>query len=151
MALAFFWNAMPWSAAAQLLRPDLLLLALLFWALHEPHRVGLGTAFALGLLMDVAGATELGEHALSYVAATFTAQALRVRVLKFRLMLQAVHLAGFVLLERLVALIVNLVMGHAVSGVMVAAQTVGALLCWPLMAWALFRWLAHGRRQRNFG
>ncbi len=33
--------------------PDLLAVALAFWNVHQPRRVGVGLAFLFGLLMDV--------------------------------------------------------------------------------------------------
>ena len=33
--------------------PDVLILIIAFWCVHEPRRVGLFTAFCFGLLMDV--------------------------------------------------------------------------------------------------
>ena len=35
--------------------PDMLLLLLAFWSLNQPQRVGLGIAFALGLVVGVLG------------------------------------------------------------------------------------------------
>ena len=40
--------------------PDVLLLIIAFWCVHEPRRVGLFTAFFFGLLMDVHDAGPLG-------------------------------------------------------------------------------------------
>ena len=48
-ALAF--NLLPLGRHPAL--PDVLALTLAFWAVHQPRRVGLGTAFVCGLLMDV--------------------------------------------------------------------------------------------------
>jgi rod shape-determining protein MreD len=33
--------------------PDLVALVLVFWSVHQPHRVGVGVAFVLGLMVDV--------------------------------------------------------------------------------------------------
>ncbi|HVV68353.1 MAG TPA: rod shape-determining protein MreD [Gammaproteobacteria bacterium] len=52
-------------------RPDWVLLALIYWSLMLPERVGVNVAFCLGLLMDVLTGTLLGEHALAYVAVAY--------------------------------------------------------------------------------
>ena len=46
--------------------PDFLALVLLYWCIQEPRYVGVGTAWAVGLVMDVADATVFGQHALAY-------------------------------------------------------------------------------------
>src|SRR5690606_18911695 len=48
--------------------PDLLALTLAFWCVHQPLRIGVGTAFFFGLAMDVHQGALLGQHALSYTA-----------------------------------------------------------------------------------
>jgi rod shape-determining protein MreD len=72
--------------------PDLLLLVLAFWCLHEPGRVGLVTAFAFGLLMDVHDAGLLGVHALGYTLVAYGAIALHRRLQHFTVWIQALHM-----------------------------------------------------------
>ena len=97
LAGAYLLVVMPWSGAWVLVRPDFVLLVLLFWALHEPRSIGQGIAFALGLLMDVSDSMLLGQHAFAYVVAIYGAQVLRVRILTFRLPEQTLHMLGIVL------------------------------------------------------
>jgi cell shape-determining protein MreD len=49
LACAFLLNLFPWGPLP--LAPDFVALALVFWSLREPQMVGIGVAFALGLLM----------------------------------------------------------------------------------------------------
>ena len=49
--------------------PDLLMVLIVFWGVHQPLRVGMGVAFVLGLCMDVAQSALLGQHALPADAA----------------------------------------------------------------------------------
>ena len=42
--------------------PDWVALVLCFWCVREFRRVGMGWAFVLGLLMDVADGAVLGQH-----------------------------------------------------------------------------------------
>jgi rod shape-determining protein MreD len=53
--------------------PDLLAVAVVFWNVHQPRRVGVGLAFLLGLLMDVHQGALLGQHALAYTMLSFVA------------------------------------------------------------------------------
>ena len=59
-----FLPNVPW-----LWMPDWVALVVIFWGIREPRLVGMGWAFLLGLAMDVADASVLGQHALAYVLA----------------------------------------------------------------------------------
>ena len=59
--------------------PDWVALVLVFWSVREPRRVGMGAGFLLGLVMDVADASLLGQHALAYVLVTYAAAAISRR------------------------------------------------------------------------
>ncbi|RMX04319.1 rod shape-determining protein MreD [Corticibacter populi] len=64
--------------------PDVLMVVLAFWALHQPQRIGIGVAFMLGLAMDVQGASLLGQHALAYCVLVFVVQAMQNRLLWYQ-------------------------------------------------------------------
>ena len=51
LALALVWHLLPLGPVPWM--PDLLMLLLAFWGVHQPERVGMGVAFVLGLLVDV--------------------------------------------------------------------------------------------------
>ena len=53
--------------------PDLLAVTLVFWSVHQPLRIGIGVAFAFGLVMDVHQSALLGQHALSYTVLSYFA------------------------------------------------------------------------------
>ncbi len=72
--------------------PDLLLLVLVFWSMHQPLRVGMGSAFFLGLCMDVHQTALLGQHALAYVLLAYLAASLRRQLLWLGVWLQAIKL-----------------------------------------------------------
>lgn len=46
-------------------RPLWVLMVLIYWVLALDNRVGVGTAWCLGILLDILGGTLLGEHALA--------------------------------------------------------------------------------------
>ena len=72
-------------------RPDWLALTLAFWAIHQPRRVGVGTAFVGGLMLDVAHGALLGQHALAYAVLAYGAVTLHRRVLWFDQRGQMLH------------------------------------------------------------
>ena len=50
-------NIAPASGVTLLLRPDFLALVILYWCIQEPRLIGVGIAWCVGLVMDVADAT----------------------------------------------------------------------------------------------
>lgn len=64
-------------------RPMWLALLLSFWTLYLPHRVGMTTAWLLGLALDVLYGTLLGQNALVLVLVSFLIQTLQQRLRMF--------------------------------------------------------------------
>ncbi|TSE18672.1 Rod shape-determining protein MreD [Tepidimonas alkaliphilus] len=77
--------------------PDWLALTLTFWSVHQPRRIGVGTAFSAGLTLDVAYGTLLGQHALAYAVMSYGAIALHRRILWFELRGQTLHVLPLLL------------------------------------------------------
>ena len=133
LLIALVLNLMAWSGWMLKIRPDFVLLMLLYWVVHEPRNVGQLWGFALGLVMDVADSALLGQHALVYVMAVFLAQLLRIRILKLTVMEQALHMLGILLVAQLIYIGLNLSLGRDFAGVaLFVAPLLGALLWVPL-------------------
>lgn len=100
--LAFLFMLLPWQGTWLLVRPDLLLLILLYWSVHEPRILGGWAAFTLGLLADAADSSVLGIHALGYSLSYALALHYRLRILSFYRLDQALHVLPLVLLSQAV-------------------------------------------------
>ncbi|MET1113984.1 MAG: rod shape-determining protein MreD [Comamonas sp.] len=125
-------NMLPLGRVAWM--PDLLMLLLAFWSLHQPQRVGMGLAFVLGLCMDVQHSALLGQHALVYCLLLFGTKVVRRRLLWFSLLVQALQMLPLFFLAHAVALVVRLIGGDDFPGwSIVIAPGVEALL-WPLVS-----------------
>lgn len=99
LLLVWMASLLPWRLWHP--APDLLLLMLAFWCLHEPGRVGLVTAFLFGILMDVHDAQLLGLHALYYVLAAYGMTALSRRLQHFNRWVQMLHVLPILVLASL--------------------------------------------------
>ena len=60
-------------------RPDWVTMTLIYWTMNLPRSYGIGWAWVIGLILDVAQGTLLGQHALAlslviYVTVTFHLQ-----------------------------------------------------------------------------
>ncbi len=130
---ALLLNLLPWQGTALLLRPDFLLLVVVYWTVQEPRSIGQGIAFALALVMDVADSALLGQHAMVYVFAVFLAQTLRLRILQLNPVEQALHVGAILMFGQVVSLLLNFMVGREFPGfAMFVAPVLGAAL-WPLV------------------
>ena len=132
IAAAFALNLLPWGRAPAM--PDFLALALAFWNVHQPRKVGIGVGFLTGLLMDVHTAGLLGEHALAYSLVSYGALALHRRVLSFRPAGQMLHVLPLLLAAQAAVVPVRLALGAGLPEPAWFAQSLTTTLLWPL-AW----------------
>jgi len=101
IGLVWLLSLLPWRSWE--FAPNLLLLVITFWAMNEPRRVGLFTAFLFGILMDVHDGTRLGAQTLSFLIAVYGALLLARRIRQFSTVVQAVHLLPMFLLAEAVS------------------------------------------------
>jgi rod shape-determining protein MreD len=132
---ALLLNLLPWGRTP--LVPDFLALALVFWNVHQPRRVGMTAAFVFGLLMDVHDGALFGEHALAYTLLSYGAITLHRRVLWFPLGSQMLLVLPLLLLAQLASLLVRLWVGGVFPGWLYFGDSVVGALLWPLVTWLL--------------
>ncbi|MCC6868837.1 MAG: rod shape-determining protein MreD [Burkholderiales bacterium] len=132
-------NVAPVTGVALVLWPDFLMLVILYWCIQEPRYVGVGVAWLLGVVMDVADATVFGQHALAYAVLAYAAEYFRRRMLRFPLWQQAPQVAALLLLCSALVLLVRFVGGAPFPGwTYFVSPLVGALL-WPVLSVLLQR------------
>jgi len=131
---SLMFNLLPWQDVGLMLRPDMVALVLIYWCIHQPRMVGMGAAWLLGLMLDVADGMLLGQSALAYTLLAFAALLLRRRILQFPLGQQALHILPVLLLLQFVLLGIKLAAGSSFAGWgYFLASFTGALL-WPVVA-----------------
>ena len=140
--VANIWPAVPIVAA---LRPDFLALVLLYWCIQEPRYVGVGTAWFVGLVMDVADATLFGQHALAYAVLAYAADYFRRRVLRFPLWQQAAQVAVLLLLCSGLVALVRIVGGAPLPRPSYVVGSLTGALLWPVLT-VLLQWPQRPKR-----
>jgi len=134
-ALAMFLNFLPWRDLR--LVPDFVALVVVFWCVRQPRLVGLGVAWALGLITDAGNGVLLGQHALAYSIMAFLGIWLSRRILWFGPGLQALHVGAIMVVGQSVALLVRVIAGDGFPGwTMLVGPAAGAIL-WPVVSWVL--------------
>ncbi|MBL8520928.1 MAG: rod shape-determining protein MreD [Betaproteobacteria bacterium] len=130
-AAGLLLNLLPWSGWALLVKPDFVLMVLIYWAMHESRNVGQGWGFVLGLIMDVADSVLLGQHALAYVGAVYLTQLVRLRLFQLSVLEQALHIGLILAVAQGVNVLLNLSVGRDFPGFLLALSPVLGAALWP--------------------
>lgn len=112
--------------------PDLLALVLVFWSVHQPLRVGIVTAFAFGLAMDVHQTALLGQHALAYTALSYFATTMQRRLVWFTVPSQALQVLPLFVAAHAIALAIRLMSGGVFPGWSLVLSPLFEAALWPV-------------------
>lgn len=130
LLIAFALNIVPLGRNP--LMPDWVALVLVFWNVHQSRRVGVGLAFAFGLMMDVHDGAVLGQHALAYTLLSFFAITIHRRLLWFTVPSQALQILPLFFAAHAVSLVVRMICGGMFPGWQVLLAPVFEALLWPV-------------------
>jgi len=135
LILALLLNLIPFGRLPGI--PDWVALVLAFWCVHQPLKVGMAAGFVLGLAMDVADASVMGQHALAYVLLAFAAAGLSRRVLWFPLAQQALHVLPLFLGMQLTMMAARMLSGAEFPGILWFLSSITAALLWHPVTYLL--------------
>jgi len=113
--------------------PDWLALVLVFWAIHQPLKVGVGVAFLLGLLTDVHQTSLLGQHALTYTVQGFLATMIHRRILWFDVPSQALQVFPVFFAAQVIELTVRITAGGLFPGWSMLLAPLLQACFWPVV------------------
>ncbi len=123
---------LPWDGFGLMLRPDFVLLFMLYWMLRAPQLCNIGTGWMAGLLIDLASGSLFGQNALAFALTAFIAVNFQRRMALFSYWQQS----GFVLLllvfAQLVLLILKLFSGADIPGLSYFLPSISGILLWQL-------------------
>jgi rod shape-determining protein MreD len=134
LLLALLLGLLPLPDLIVPLRPYWLGLVLIYWLLETPDRVGMGMAFVVGLLGDLAFGTLIGEQALRLVVIAFIVQRFRARLRFFPLSQQSAAVFALMLNDRVIAAGVRMALGEGMPRWPFWISPLVALALWPWLA-----------------
>ena len=91
--LAYLLAIVPFPEWAMNYRPEWVPIVLIYWTMALPYRIGIGSACAAGLVLDVLEGSTLGVNALALVIVAYVALSLHQRMRMF----SSVQQSGLVL------------------------------------------------------
>lgn len=129
--LAMVCMLIPLPEWARIYQPQWATLVLIYWCLALPERVGVGTAWVLGLMLDVLTGTLLGQHALGLSIVAFLALKMYQRLRVFPMWQQALSIMVLVAMQQMVSLWVLGIIGTPPSTWAYWISSITSLLLWP--------------------
>ncbi len=144
--LAFICLLLPWSGLALTMRPDFLLLVLIFWLIRAPNLCNVGTAWFAGLLVDLAVGGIFGQYALVYTVTAFFAVMYQRRLVLFSGTQQLAYVILLLLISQISLLILKVFAGMQWIGWTYFLPSVTGVLLWRI---AVFFGINAGGRARG--
>ncbi len=139
--IALLLSAVPLPRVVDYLRPDFLLLTVIWFALAAPRAGGLSFAFVSGLALDAFQGVVLGEHALAFVIVAYLVHRFYLRIRMFPLGHQTLTVLSLLFFYQFILFWVDGVTGHPVTDWARWMPVLTGTLIWPLLA-SLFARLA---------
>jgi rod shape-determining protein MreD len=114
--LAFICLLLPWSGFALTIRPDFMLLVIIFWLIRAPNLCNVGTAWFVGLFADLATGGIFGQYALAYTVTAFFAISYQRRLVLYNGTQQLVYVFLLLFTSQIILLILKTFSGAEFMG-----------------------------------
>ena len=131
LVLSLMLAIMPLPTWGEEIRPYFVLLAVVYWCMALPHRVNIGVAWVMGLLLDVTYDAVLGQYALAMALIAFFTVNLHQRLRVFPLWQQAIVVFVFAMLYSLIVLWIKGMTGNAPSVWTIITPCFTTAVLWP--------------------
>jgi rod shape-determining protein MreD len=133
LVAALIMQLLPWSGVWIQIKPDFVLLVLLYWMLRAPHLCNIGTAWVAGLLIDLANGNLFGQNALAYVVTAFLAVVYQRRLILFTVLQQSSYVFLLLLVNQVTLLLLKLFTGGQEVSWLYFVSCLSSLLLWHLV------------------
>jgi rod shape-determining protein MreD len=129
--VALILTVLPLPAWLDALRPQFLVLTVLWWSVNSPRTGGIAFGFFAGLLLDVFQGPILGEHALALALVCYIAVREHQRIRTKPAIQQAMIVFAALVVYEIVLLAIDGWTGHLVASPVRFLHTVIGALLWP--------------------
>ena len=113
------------------LRPFLLALVTVFWVLETPNKMGFGHLFLIGLVLDLASFSLLGEHPLRLMLVALLVGRIRSQFRFYPVWQQAIILLAILYVDLVLLTLIHLAAGLPPAPAGAWLSPVLAFLLWP--------------------
>lgn len=126
-------TVMPLADSVEPFRPDWLALVVIFWAMQLPRTWSVGSAWFIGIVLDVSYGTLLGQHALALCVIAFATVRFHLLMRVFPLSQLAATIFALLALYQFILFWVNGVAGVSAPSITYWAPVITGTLIWPFL------------------
>ncbi len=118
---------------AEAFRPDWITMTLIYWSMNLPRSYGVGWAWVIGLVLDVAQGTLLGQHALALALVIYVTVTFHLQMRQFPTLQLSLTVCALLALYQFILFWINGVAGVNTPAVTYWGPVVVGTLIWPLL------------------
>jgi rod shape-determining protein MreD len=112
------------------MRPDFMLLVIIFWLIRAPNLCNVGTAWFVGLFVDLATGGIFGQYALAYTITAFFAVSYQKRLVLFNGTQQLFYVFILLFISQVSLLIIKTFAGAQFMGWTYFLPSISGVLLW---------------------
>jgi len=124
---------MPLPDAVAAFRPDWLAMLVIFWAMQLPRTWSVGTAWIIGIVLDVSQGTLLGQHALAMCCVAFITVRLHLLMRVFPLPQLTATVLPILAIYQFLLFWINGVAGNHAPAIAYWGPVISGTLLWPFV------------------
>jgi rod shape-determining protein MreD len=132
--IALILTVVPLPSWADMVRPQFLVLAVLYWSVNAPRTGDIAFGFFAGLMLDIFQGPVLGEHALALALISYIAVREHQRIRSKPVFQQALIVFAALVVYEFVLFAIDGWTGHPITSPLRWIHTVTGALIWPFAA-----------------
>jgi rod shape-determining protein MreD len=132
--IALILTVVPLPPWADMVRPQFLVLAVLYWSVNAPRTGDIAFGFFAGLMLDIFQGPVLGEHALALALISYIAVREHQRIRSKPMFQQALIVFAALVVYEFVLFAIDGWTGHPITSPLRWIHTVTGALIWPFAA-----------------
>lgn len=133
LLLALIFSIYPLDGIGRWLRPEFVVLLVIYWVIHLPQEFGPGLAWLIGLFQDLVEGSIFGQHALALVVVAYICLLSYQRLRTYELWQQSAWVFVLVGIHQLFDNWVNSLNGNTGKALMFLLPAIISALCWPVI------------------
>jgi len=135
--VALLLSELPLPAQLAPYQPEWVILVIIYWSMALPERIGVGTAWFTGLILDVLRDTLLGQYALAFALTIFITSKLYQRIRNFPLRQQVISIFLLMILHTSIVVWIKALTGTNIHYLMILIPSLISAVFWPIVYFSL--------------
>lgn len=133
LLIALALTMVPLPDKADAFRPDWLALTMIFWAFSLPRSYSVGIAWFVGIVLDVAHGTLLGQHALALTIVVYLTVKFHLLMRVFPLLQLSATIFALLALYQFLLFWINGVVNVSAPAIVYWGPVISGSIVWPLL------------------